>query len=220
MLASGLHPTLAGVILALFIPTRPPPDLKALTTQANVILIAEAERGREALRHGPSLPALRSLDAIHDRLESPADRLLRHAGSRSSYLVLPLFALANAGVAISSDVFDGRGRLMAAIALGLVVGKPLGILALSGVAVALKLAIKPPDYSWLQLAGAGLLGGIGFTMSLFIAGEAFAAKADFEAAKIAVLAASLVAAALGVLTLEAASRSGDWRCMLRERRLI
>lgn len=57
-------------------------------------------------------------------------------------------------------------------------------------------------------------------MSLFIAGEAFAAKADFEAAKIAVLAASLVAAALGVLTLEAASRSGDWRCMLRERRLI
>jgi NhaA family Na+:H+ antiporter len=123
--------------------------------------------------------------------------------------VLPLFALSNAGVAISSDVFDGRGRLMAAIALGLVVGKPLGILALSGIAVALKLAIKPTDYSWLQLAGAGLLGGIGFTMSLFIGGEAFAAEADFEAAKIAVLAASVVAAALGVLTLESSSRAGD-----------
>jgi NhaA family Na+:H+ antiporter len=208
ILASGLHPTLAGVILALFIPTRPPPDLKALTTQATAILSAEAERGREALRHGPSLPALRALDAIHDRLESPADRLLRHAGSRSSYLVLPLFALANAGVAFSADVFDGRGRLVAAIALGLVVGKPVGIMALSGLAVALKLAVKPPDYSWAQLAGAGLLAGIGFTMSLFIAGEAFTA-ADFETAKIAVLGASLVAAALGVLTLAAASKNGD-----------
>ena len=209
VLASGLHATLAGVVLALFIPTRPPPDLKALTTQASVILTAEAERGREALRHGPSLPALRALEGINDRLELPADRLLRHAGSRSSYLVLPLFALANAGVAISSDVFDGRARLMAAIALGLLVGKPLGILAFSGVAVALKLAIRPPDYSWPQLAGAAFLGGIGFTMSLFIAGQAFAAEADFEAAKIAVLAASVVAAALGVLTLAATSHRGD-----------
>jgi NhaA family Na+:H+ antiporter len=209
VLASGLHPTLAGVILALFIPTRPPPDLKALTTQANVILTAEVERGREALRHGPSLPALRSLDAIHDRLESPADRLLRHAASRSSYLVLPLFALANAGVGISPDVFDGRARLMAAIALGLVVGKPLGIFAFSGLAVALRLAVKPPDYSWPQLAGAGLLAGIGFTMSLFIAGEAFVVDADFEAAKIAVLSASVVAAVLGVLTLAVASRGGN-----------
>ena len=69
VLASGLHPTLAGVVLALFIPTRPPPNLKALTTQASVILTAEAERGREALRHGPSLPALRALEGINDRLE-------------------------------------------------------------------------------------------------------------------------------------------------------
>jgi len=99
VLASGLHPTLAGVILALFIPTRPPPDLAVLTTQASAIIAAEAARGGEVLRHGPSAPALRALDAIHDRLESPADRLLRNAGARSSYLVLPLFALANAGVA-------------------------------------------------------------------------------------------------------------------------
>jgi NhaA family Na+:H+ antiporter len=71
VLASGLHPTLAGVILALFIPTRPPPDLSALTTQASAIIAAEAARGGEVLRHGPSAPAMRALDAIHDRLESP-----------------------------------------------------------------------------------------------------------------------------------------------------
>lgn len=118
----GLHATLAGVVLAVFIPTRPPPNLRALTVQADAIIAAEAAHGNEILRHGPSLPALQALDAIHDRLESPADRLLRHAGSRSSYVVLPIFALANAGVVWSSDVLEGHGPLMLAIIVGLVIG--------------------------------------------------------------------------------------------------
>ncbi len=206
VLASGLHPTLAGVILALFIPTRPPPNLTALTTQASAIISAEAAHGGEVLRHGPSTPALRALDAIHDRLESPADRLLRHAGARSSYLVLPLFALANAGVALRTDTFSGRERLMAAIIAGLVVGKPLGILLASALAVATRLALKPKEYSWAQLAGAAALGGIGFTMSLFIAGEAFRSE-DFEAAKIAVFIASVLSAVIGVTMLVLAARS-------------
>jgi Na+:H+ antiporter, NhaA family len=207
VLASGLHPTLAGVILALFIPTRPPPNLAALTTQASAIIAAEAAGGGEVLRHGPSAPALRALDAIHDRLESPADRLLRHAGARSSYLVLPLFALANAGVALRIDTFGGRERLMAAIIAGLAVGKPIGILAASALAVAARLAVKPKAYSWAQLGGAGALGGIGFTMSLFIAGEAFRLEADFEAAKIAVFIASILSAVAGVTLLTVAGRN-------------
>src|SRR5271166_908353 len=207
VLASGLHPTLSGVILALFIPTRPPADLKALTTQANVIVTAEAERGGEVLQHGPSLPALRALDAIHDRLESPADRLLRNAGARSSYLVLPIFALANAGVAMTAGVFSGRERLMAAIVVGLTIGKPLGIMVSSFLAVRLRVALKPAEYSWLQLAGAGALAGIGFTMSLFIAGQAFPVEADFEAAKIAVFVASVSSAVIGVTLLAIAGRN-------------
>ena len=206
VLASGLHPTLAGVILALFIPTRPPPNLTALTTQASAIIAGEAARG-EVLRHGPSAPALRALDAIHDRLESPADRLLRNAGARSSYLVLPLFALANAGVALRIDTFSGRERLMAAIIAGLVIGKPVGILAASALAVMSRLAVKPKAYSWAQLAGAGALAGIGFTMSLFIAGEAFRSEADFEAAKIAVFIASILSAVAGVTLLTIAGRN-------------
>src|SRR5687768_33552 len=177
---------MAGVILALFIPTRPPPNLTAMMVQADAILTTEARRSGEVLRHGPSLPALRMLDSIHDRLESPADRLLRNAGARSSYLVLPIFALANAGVAIAPAVIEGRAGLMLPIVAGLLVGKPLGIFAASALAVRAGLAIKPDAYSWRQLAGAGALAGIGFTMSLFIAGQAFPDPADFAAAKLAV----------------------------------
>jgi NhaA family Na+:H+ antiporter len=126
---------------------------------------------------------------------------LRHAGARSSYVVLPLFALANAGVAISPGVLGGHGALMLAIMLGLVIGKPFGMLAACALAVGLGLALKPDAYSWRQLAGAGALAGIGFTMSLFIAGQAFLALADFTAAKIAVFAASVLSSIIGVALL-------------------
>lgn len=201
VLGSGVHATLAGVLLALFIPTRPPPDYRALWYQADAILSAEAGHGSEVLRRGPSEPTLQALDAIHERLESPAARTLRHFGPRSSYVVLPLFALANAGVAISGDVLEGRGRLLAAIAVGLAVGKPLGMTLVGWLAVKLGAAVKPEAYSWRQLVGAGALGGIGFTMSLFIAAQAFPLPEDFAAAQIAVFTASIVSAIAGVAIL-------------------
>ena len=91
---------------------------------------------------GRLTPALRALDAIHDRMKSPADRLLRHAGARSSYLVLPLFALANASIMFRAETFSGRERLMAAIIAELVIGKPLGILLASALAVSTRLALQ------------------------------------------------------------------------------
>lgn len=206
---SGLHATLAGVLLAACIPTRPPPNYRALAVQADSILRAEASRGGEQLRYGPSAQALRALDSIHDRIESPADRMLRTAAPRSSYLVLPIFALANAGVAVTPEVFDGRGPLMLAVAVGLLLGKPLGFVAASALAVRLGIARKPDQYSWRQMTGAGALAGIGFTMSLFIAGQAFPDPGDFAAAKIAVFGASALSAVLGVAILwNASSPSG------------
>jgi Na+:H+ antiporter, NhaA family len=206
--AGGLHATLAGVILAAFIPTRPPPNYRTLAMQANAILTEEASHVDEQLRHGPSEQALRALDDIHDRLESPADRMLRTVGPRSSLVVLPIFALANAGVALGADVFQGRGMLAVAIAASLVVGKPLGFAATSLLAVRLGLADKPDAYSWRQLVGAGALAGIGFTMSLFIAGQAFAVPGDFAAAKLAVFGGSVISAAAGVALLWTARRPG------------
>jgi NhaA family Na+:H+ antiporter len=114
--AGGLHATLAGVVLAALIPTRPPPDYHTLMVQADAILAEEARHGGEHFRRGPSESALEAIDAIHDRLESPADRMLRSFGPRASYFVLPIFAFANAGVAFDAAALGGHGPLMLAIA--------------------------------------------------------------------------------------------------------
>ena len=95
----------------------------------------------------------------------------------------------------------GHEPLMLAIIVGLVIGKPLGLVSASVLAVRLGIATKPDEYSWRQLIGAGALAGIGFTMSLFIASQAFPTETDFAAAKIAVFAASIASAILGVAIL-------------------
>jgi NhaA family Na+:H+ antiporter len=204
---AGLHATLAGVILALVMPARPPANLNVLLAQAATVIHAEDRHTGEAMRSGPSEPALRALDAIHDRLESPADRALRLVEPWSSYFVLPAFALANAGVAWSPSVFEGRERLALAIIAGLVIGKPVGMVGAALLATRLGWAAKHEAYSWRQLTGAAALAGIGFTMSLFIAGAAFPDRADFAATKFAIFGASLVAGCLGVAILWSSAKS-------------
>lgn len=199
---SGVHATLAGVILAIVTPTRPPANLRALMAQAEAVIQEWTKRSGDAvMRHGPSQPVMQALDTIHNRIESPADKLLRSAEPWSSYVVLPIFALANAGVVLSLEVVETHGRLMVAIILALVVGKLVGITAGAWLAVRFGIAVKPAEYSWRQLCGAGALGGVGFTMSLFIASEAFPNAADFAGAKIAIFIASLLAGVLGACIL-------------------
>lgn len=143
---AGLHATLAGVILALVTPARPPAKLHALMAQAESILQAETRRYGDALmRHGPSEPTMRALDAIHARVESPTDKLLRTMEPWSSYVVLPLFALANACVIISLGVMHTHGDLMLAVILGLVFGKPTGIVLAAWLAVRVGIAVKPDE---------------------------------------------------------------------------
>src|SRR4029078_538205 len=147
---AGLHATLAGVILAMIIPTLPPANLNALLAQASTVIHLEGRHTGEAMRPGPSEPALRKLDAIHSRIESPPDKLLRFAEPWSSYVVLPIFALANAGVEFSVGVLEGQARFVAAIAPGLALGKPIGIVLAAWLAVQSGLAAKPDAYSWRQ----------------------------------------------------------------------
>lgn len=205
---AGLHATLAGVIVAAVTPTRPPPNLRALIAQAESVIGYELRRAEEGvLRHGPSEPALRALDAIHDRIESPASKLLRSVEPWSSYFVLPLFALANAGLAWSAVDLQGHERLVGAIVLGLVLGKPIGMVLGAALAVRLGIAVKPEEYSWAQMIGAGALAGIGFTMSLYIAHKAFPDESDFAAAKVGIFLASLIAGGIGTALLWRAAGS-------------
>jgi len=178
-------------------PTRPPPNVRALVAQENTILDGDMRSSSDVSWLGPSLPTLVAINAVHDRMESPASRLLRHGGTQSSYLVLPLFALANAGVILSTETSGTHQGLMLAIIVGLVIGKPIGMAGAAALAVWSGLAIKSESYSWRHLIGATILAGIGFTMSLFVAGQAFVSEDNFAAAKIAIFVASILAKCIG-----------------------
>ncbi|RAZ91772.1 hypothetical protein DPM33_04570 [Mesorhizobium hawassense] len=123
--------------------------------------------------------------------------------------VLPTFALANAGVVLSADALDGHGLLVLAIMTRLMLGKPLGLIGASKIAVRTGIAEKLGAYSWRQHAGAGALAGIGFTMSLFIAGQAFSSASEFAAAKTAILVASVSARTIGAIILWNAKSSSE-----------
>lgn len=166
-LAADVHPTVAGVLLGLLTPTRPLVSLPVLREHAVSTLDApDVEEDLSERRHA----LLESLAWASQEAVSPLDRLMRAWHPAASFLIIPVFALANAGVP-----FDGSRVTQPvawAVLLGLFVGKPLGIVGACALAVRLRIARLPQSATWPMLAGAGILGGIGFTMSIFIAGLA------------------------------------------------
>jgi NhaA family Na+:H+ antiporter len=136
-----------------------------------------------------------------DRLLSPAQRLERDLQPWSTYFVLPLLALANAGIALQLGGVDAWNPLSLGIFLGLVLGKPLGILLATYAVVKSGIADLPGGVVWRELIGAALLCGIGFTMSIFIANAAFANGESLHLAKLSIILGSFIAALLGWLIL-------------------
>lgn len=171
MLRTGMHPTLAGVILGLLTPVR--------------AAFGRAARSGDPVRDEPA-PVTRVEGALHPWV---------------AFGIMPLFALANAGVDLSgiNGMTGGSLSVAAGIALGLLVGKPVGIGLASVVAVRLKLCALPPDVGWRHIGLLGVLGAIGFTVSIFVANLAFDDARLLAAAKFAVLIASGLAAALGLI---------------------
>jgi len=179
--ASGVHATIAGVILGWLTPIRP--------------WIGE-ERLGAIMNEGGTGGRVLEIAARESR--SPLARLENALHPWVGFVIMPLFALANAGVKLSPSAFGEPVALAAA--LGLVVGKPLGILAFSWAAVKARIARLPEGVGWGAIAAGGALAGIGFTMSLFIAGLALPPHL-LDAAKVGILVASAVSAALGMLAL-------------------
>lgn len=203
---SGVHATLAGVLLAMAIPVRIfiPPD--TLLTRGRKRL---DEFARSIEQEGPlSRDARHQLHMIRLGLElseSPLDRLQGALHPWVSFVIMPLFAFTNAGISlggIHGSAFLGN-PIFYGIVLGLVLGKPIGITLFSWLAVRLRLADLPSGIGWKQLHAVAWLGGIGFTISIFIAGLAFHTDEQYTMARLAVLLASVCAALLGTLLVAA-----------------
>jgi len=167
--SSGIHSTIAGILLAFAIPLK-----------SNKTTVEEIEE------HNSKSPLLRVEHALH---------------SFSSFLIMPIFAFANAGVELElSSVIENK-TIVLGVFVGLVLGKPIGILLSTYLATKFKISEKPSNVSWSEILAVGFLGGIGFTMSIFISALAFSDPHVVSAVKIGVFASSLSAALIGVFLL-------------------
>lgn len=199
--SSGIHATLAGVALGLMTPARgwvTDERLRAILDRVLARPAGDTWSGDTAERSDLRRAGIAARETL-----SPVEQLEIMLHPWVAFAILPIFALANAGVRVGSLPIDGA--VVAAIIMGLVIGKPLGIFTLSWLAVRLRLAVRPPSLTWPMLAAGAILTGIGFTMALFVAELAFE-PALLISAKIGILAASVIAGAAGLLALYVLSR--------------
>jgi NhaA family Na+:H+ antiporter len=198
ILESGIHATIAGVLLGFCVPSRPPATEDDVFTEARHLLDA-AEREDSDDREA----AFEALRAQLDARESTLSKLEHALHPWVAYAIVPLFALANAGVSLAGISPAALGTPVSlGILLGLFIGKQVGVFGATWLAVRAGVAALPTDTGWTGLYGASIVAGIGFTMSLFIAGLAFeSGSALHTEAKIAILLASAVSAAVGLFVL-------------------
>ncbi|NHO63961.1 Na+/H+ antiporter NhaA [Aestuariicella hydrocarbonica] len=190
--ASGIHPTVTGVILGLMTPTTKWISDDRLHTIMDCVVAYP--RGDHESGNKLDRKALRTAEAAAREALSPVERLEILLHPWVGFLVMPLFAFANAGIPIT--VTDFTTPLTIAVFLGFVLGKPVGVLLFSWLAVQLHMAILPKDLTWRIILGGGLLAGIGFTMAMFIANLAFGEE-QINTAKLGILSASLISAVAG-----------------------
>lgn len=209
-LKSGIHATIAGVLLALTIPARRAIDAAEYAGRAERLLAVF----RKDLRPGLAEPTKNQRDALHSlehashQVETPLQRLEHALHPWAAFFIIPLFALANAGVALTGGIGATlTSPISLGIILGLFAGKQIGILTFSWIATRTGLAVLPAGVGWSQIWGVSLLCGIGFTMSLFIGSLAFADPALLDAAKIGILAGSLISGVAGSWLLMRTSRA-------------
>jgi NhaA family Na+:H+ antiporter len=201
---SGLHATLAGIALALAIPVRTRIDAAEFSSRARGLLdeFDRAETGDLlVITSQGQQEALYAFEAAAEQVQAPLLRLEHVLQPVVQYAVMPLFAFANAGIRIVPAGGSLIGPVTLGVALGLLLGKPAGIMLASWLAVRGGWARLPAGTSWTLLHGAAWLGGIGFTMSLFIANLAFPESTHLITAKVGILLASVTAGATGSVLL-------------------
>jgi Na+:H+ antiporter, NhaA family len=198
-LKAGLHPTLAGILMAFAVPVRQKISTHEFTDQLDSIVknIKESTILQKPVLSGEQLELIDDLEDWSDKYRSPLQHLEHKLHNWVAYLVIPIFALANAGVAI-----NGEGGLETALVVNimicLILGKSIGISTVIFAARKLKLIDVPSDITNRQIVGVSFLAGIGFTMAIFIAGLAFNSSPEYiDSAKIGILIGSFISAILG-----------------------
>ncbi|HWR15503.1 MAG TPA: Na+/H+ antiporter NhaA [Terriglobales bacterium] len=207
ILKSGIHASIAGVVLAFMVSTRQTVSRSAFEERSAPILAEFRQSMREdnVSRADANLGALEALVVSTD---SPIERLTRALHPWVAFVVLPLFAFANSGITFSASAVRAsfQTTLFWGVVVGLVLGKPIGIFLFSWIAARTRLASLPNDMSFRELAGIGIVAGIGFTVSIFIAGLAYENLQLVNISKFAILVASTVAGICGYLWLRFSGR--------------
>jgi NhaA family Na+:H+ antiporter len=215
ILGSGLHATVAGIVLAIFIPASGKYDTDRFINKTQNFL-SEFQCppdgcGFSVMQNQRHLNAIMSIELACHNAETPLQRLEHALHPWVAFAVVPLFALVNAGLTFGT--MNGAevltSPLTLGITLGLFLGKPIGITLFSYLAVKSGLASLPSGTRWSHIVGAGFLGGIGFTMSLFISGLSFPTTEMQDYAKIGILAGSLISGIVGLGMLYSISRNND-----------
>jgi NhaA family Na+:H+ antiporter len=207
-LKSGIHATVAGVLLAFTIPTSSRINTKKFYDDNESLInnFNEAgEHGNDILTNSDRQSIVGQIGDNCVKVLSPLQRFEHGLHPWVSFLIMPIFALANAGVMVSSDFLHSLiNPISLGIILGLFIGKQIGIFSFSYLAVKLKIASPPEGVSWKKIYAASILAGIGFTMSLFIANLAFSSEAMLNISKVGILSGSLISGIIGFLILKSA----------------
>lgn len=204
-LLSGIHSTIAGVLAAMAIPAQTRINADEFVEKGRYYLdkFSEAsEKNLSILGNSKQLYAAESVESASKLVQTPLQRLEHALHPWVIYVVMPLFALANAGVTIDANLFSVlKHPVTYGIVAGLFIGKQAGITLFSWIAVKIGIADLPRGVSWKQVYGLGCIAGIGFTMSIFIAGLAFSDPEILKLAKLGILIASFISGVAGFLIL-------------------
>ncbi|QKF81327.1 Na+/H+ antiporter NhaA [Halarcobacter ebronensis] len=200
--AIGIHATIAGVLLAFAIPIGSKIEEKKFLDESRKDLDDfENHIDNTLILNHHQIDSLENIAYNYDKVQNPLVRLEHNLHGLSAFFIMPLFAFSNAGVLIDFSSVNEHFMIVLGVVLGLVIGKPIGILGLTYLADKLKLIKKPEDISWAEILAVGFIAGIGFTMSIFITHLAFADENIIAAVKLGVFAASFIAATIGVILL-------------------
>ena len=196
----GIHATIAGVLLAFAIPiTSKVDEQNFIKTTKNAVDEFEKHIDTIPILNHHQIDALEEIAHNYDKVQNPLVKLEHQLHGLSAFVIMPLFAFSNAGVVLDFGAVSQNMMIVLGVVFGLVLGKPIGIVAFTYLGDKLGIVKKPDDLGWDEVIAVGFLGGIGFTMSIFITQLAFMDASVVAAVKLGIFFASFIAGVLGVL---------------------